>query len=133
MEKQPTKPPVRSSKTMASRRDVLKIAGFAVAAGATRSKAIDFTQDTSPPTGLTCEYLVDPLGVDTMHPRLSWMLGSAQRGARQTGYHILVAREAALLQPGKADVWDSGHIHSDQNVLADVPVKCAGLHRDNAQ
>ena len=117
MENQFTIPPTRSSKTMASRRDVLKIAGFAVAAGATRSKAIDFTQDTSPPTGLTCEYLVDPLGVDTMHPRLSWMLGSAQRGARQTGYHILVAREAALLQPGKADVWDSGRRASDQSVL----------------
>ncbi|MDA8375852.1 MAG: hypothetical protein M0Z50_02020, partial [Planctomycetia bacterium] len=112
-----TIPPVRTAKSMASRRDVLKIAGLAVAVEATRSRAANRIRKTVPPTGLTCEYLVDPLGVDTMHPRLSWMLGSAQRGERQTGYQILVAREAALLQPGKADIWDSGHCASNQSVL----------------
>ena len=46
------------------------------------------------PTDLRCEYLKDPLGIDTPHPRLSWILqpdNRAPRGQRQTAYEILVA------------------------------------------
>ena len=102
---------------MASRRDVLKTAAVAVAAGATRTQAANAKQALAPPTGLTCEHLVNPLTVDTAHPRLSWMIESSQKGARQTAYQILVAREVSLLRPGTADVWDSGRIASDQSVL----------------
>jgi len=35
------------------------------------------------PTCLRCEHLVDPLGIDTRQPRLSWQLESAARGQRQ--------------------------------------------------
>ncbi|MGC8552967.1 MAG: family 78 glycoside hydrolase catalytic domain [Phycisphaerae bacterium] len=107
----------KSSVTV-SRRDVIKTAAMAIVGGnAVRADARNTQHQNDAPTNLTCEYLVDPLGVDVRHPRLSWMLGSSQRGERQTGYQILVARDAALLQPGKADVWDSGYCKSDQNVL----------------
>ncbi len=108
---------VYSAEPGVSRRDVLKLAGFTVAAGATRSRGAGRIPDAVPPHGLTCEYLVNPLGVDTMHPRLSWMLGSAERGEHQTSYQILVAGTATLLEAGKADVWDSGRCTSDQSVL----------------
>ena len=32
------------------------------------------------PAGLKCEYRVDPLGIDALKPRLSWILGSRRRG-----------------------------------------------------
>ena len=37
---------------------------------------------------LRCEYLNDPMGVDTAQPRLSWTIQSQQRGQRQTAYEL---------------------------------------------
>jgi hypothetical protein len=68
-------------------------------------------------TQLRCEYGKDPLGVDVPHPRLSWILESNRRDARQTAYQVLVASSAAGLKTGKADLWDSGKVASDQSIL----------------
>ena len=43
------------------------------------------------PSGLRCEYLTDPVGIDVPQPRLSWVLEHAARGERQTAYQILVS------------------------------------------
>ena len=40
---------------------------------------------------LRCEYRVNPLGIDVVRPRLSWVLQSSQRGQKQTAYRLLVA------------------------------------------
>lgn len=64
---------------------------------------------------LRCERLVNPLGIDTTTPRLSWTLSSNVRGARQTAYQVLIATEPKLLRPSMADVWDSGVISSDRS------------------
>jgi len=43
------------------------------------------------PTGLRCEYRVDPLGVEAARPRLSWVLEPADpsaRGLRQTAFQL---------------------------------------------
>ncbi len=68
-------------------------------------------------TGLLCEHLVNPLGIDASAPRLSWQMESNRRGERQTAYQILVATSTDLLKPGAADLWDSGRVESDQSVL----------------
>ena len=39
-------------------------------------------------TGLCCEDLEDPLGIDVTQPRLSWRIESDQRGQRQTAYQV---------------------------------------------
>ena len=72
-------------------------------------------------TRLRCEQLVDPLGIDVTRPRLSWQLASAQRGAGQTAYEILVASSEAKLAQDSADLWNSGKVVSAQslNVLYD--------------
>ena len=62
------------------------------------------------PRHLRCEYLVDPLGLDETHPRLSWMVESIQRGQRQTAYQIMVAREESRLLEDHCDLWDSGKV-----------------------
>src|ERR1017187_3822826 len=66
--------------------------------------------------GLKCEYRVNPLGLDTPQPRLSWLLESSERGQGQTAYQVLVARSASLLSTGKADLWDSGKVTSGESV-----------------
>ncbi len=65
---------------------------------------------------LTCEYLDNPLGIDVVEPRLSWMLQSAERGERQTAYHVLVADSPARLAADQGNLWDSGKVASDQSV-----------------
>jgi alpha-L-rhamnosidase len=57
---------------------------------------------------LRCEYLHDPMGIDVLKPRLSWVLQSDVRGQCQIAYRILVASSAALLAKNKGDLWDSG-------------------------
>jgi alpha-L-rhamnosidase len=67
-------------------------------------------------TRLRCEYLPDPIGIDTTQPRLSWNIESDERGQVQTGYQILVASDESKLAEGKADLWDSGRVNSDQSL-----------------
>src|SRR6187549_1357032 len=65
------------------------------------------------PAHLRCEYLVDPLGVESPRPRLSWELTDHSRGAAQGAYRILVASSRSNLDADRGDVWDSGKVDSD--------------------
>ena len=68
---------------------------------------------------LRCEYLKEPLGIDVLQPRLSWVLRADKGAARdqaQTGYQIVVASNRNELDANQGDVWDSGHIASDQSI-----------------
>jgi alpha-L-rhamnosidase len=63
-----------------------------------------------------CEYLENPMGLDVVRPRLSWVLLSDQRGDQQTAYQILVASTAERLAANQADLWDSGKVKSDESI-----------------
>jgi len=63
---------------------------------------------------LRCEYLVDPLGIDERRPRLSWVLESDSRCAKQVARRIMVASSAQLLAEDRPDLWDSGRVEDDQ-------------------
>jgi alpha-L-rhamnosidase len=65
---------------------------------------------------LRCEYLVNPLGIDVVLPRLSWVLQSKERGQRQTAYRVLVASSPENLARDEGDLWDSGKIESDATI-----------------
>jgi alpha-L-rhamnosidase len=70
------------------------------------------------PQALRCEWLEEPQGIGTREPRLSWIVTApdADRGQRQTAYRILAATDAALAEPGKADLWDSGRVDSAETL-----------------
>lgn len=61
----------------------------------------------------TCGY-GDPPDVEACRPRFHWVLASDQRGQRQSACQVLVASRRELLQPGRADRWDSGRMESGQ-------------------
>ena len=69
-------------------------------------------------TGLRCEDLVAPLGVDLPQPALSWQYEdtSFTRGQKQSAYRILVASSAANLAANQGDLWDSGQVASEQSL-----------------
>ena len=58
---------------------------------------------------LRCEYLVNPLGIDILAPRLSWLIQAGRRGAAQTAYQI----KAEDIESGEL-LWDTGKVFSDQ-------------------
>jgi alpha-L-rhamnosidase len=66
-------------------------------------------------TDQRCESSVNPLGLDAITPRLSWILTSSERGQRQTAYQILVASDEDKLKNDQGDIWDSGKVTSDQS------------------
>ena len=66
---------------------------------------------------LRCEYLVDPQGIDVAKPRLSWVVGSQQRGEVQTAYQILVASTPNLLDRGVGDLWNSRKVDASDSAL----------------
>jgi alpha-L-rhamnosidase len=70
----------------------------------------------SKPIALKCDSLVEPLGIDTLEPRLSWQLQDKGWGAKQTAYEILVSKRPSASGALKADIWDSGRIASEQSV-----------------
>jgi alpha-L-rhamnosidase len=65
---------------------------------------------------LRCENLQNPLGIDALQPRFSWKIKSNGYNQKQTAYEILVATTERNLKPGRADLWDSGKINSDQSI-----------------
>jgi len=66
-------------------------------------------------TDLRCEYRVNPLGIDVMKPRLSWIMKSNQRGQMQSAYQVLVADSEEKLRRNQGGLWNSGKVESGQN------------------
>jgi len=68
------------------------------------------------PSNLKCEYLVDPLGIDILAPRLSWNLDSFSRNESQTAYQILVAQSFSELEENTGSLWDSGKVETSNTL-----------------
>ncbi|KAB0472187.1 glycoside hydrolase family 78 protein [Ralstonia insidiosa] len=66
---------------------------------------------------VTVEYASNPLGIDALRPRLSWILESGDKDQVQVAYQIRVASSIPLL--GSPDIWDSGKVRSNQSVLVE--------------
>ncbi|MBN1942743.1 MAG: family 78 glycoside hydrolase catalytic domain [Phycisphaerae bacterium] len=67
-------------------------------------------------TETTCEYLANPLGIDTPKPRFGWVLQSGRNGTMQRAYQVLVADSPEELTRERGDLWDTGKIESDESV-----------------
>ena len=62
-----------------------------------------------------CEYAVNPVGIDTLQPRLSWKLTDQTRNQIQTAYQIRVAETQEALEKGEGLLWDT-----DKTVSSDT-------------
>lgn len=65
---------------------------------------------------LRCESLTDPLGIDAVQPRLSWILQSQERGQRQSAFQVVVASSRELLDQDQGDRWDSSKVESGESI-----------------
>jgi alpha-L-rhamnosidase len=66
------------------------------------------------PTDLRCEYLTNPLGIDSRIPKFNWVVNDPDRGEKQNAYQIIVASSQANIDAGTGDKWDSGMVASSQ-------------------
>ncbi|MHA1370988.1 MAG: glycoside hydrolase family 78 protein, partial [Promethearchaeota archaeon] len=60
--------------------------------------------------------MVNPVGIDMLKPRLSWILEPGDqdtRGLKQVAYRIGVSSSIENLEKGIFDIWDSGRVESD--------------------
>ncbi|WP_420146401.1 family 78 glycoside hydrolase catalytic domain [Sphingobium sp.] len=64
---------------------------------------------------LRADYLVEPLGVERHHPRLSWRIESDGRNVMQQSYRI----RASADREGNSLIWDSGVVDGD--ACFDIP------------
>lgn len=64
---------------------------------------------------LSCEYKKDPVGVDALHPRLSWKISSTGFNVMQTAYSIRVATDRKF--SGSGMTWQTGKINSGESVF----------------
>ncbi|NII27098.1 family 78 glycoside hydrolase catalytic domain [Pseudoflavitalea sp. X16] len=67
------------------------------------------------PAALKCEHLVNPIGIDASHPRLSWRLADERTGARQTAYQLFLSTDSLDMQKGM--VWQSVKINGSASLV----------------
>ncbi|MET1054098.1 MAG: family 78 glycoside hydrolase catalytic domain [Pedobacter sp.] len=65
---------------------------------------------------LRCEQQLNPAGIETISPRLSWQLVSDRRSTLQTAYRILVADDPELLKANTGNIWDSKKLSSSASI-----------------
>ena len=83
----------------------------------------------NPPYDLKCEYLVNPIGIDIVNPRFSWILDHQERNQYQSAYQVIVSSEKSLLLSEVGNMWDSGKVISEKNY--NIPYKGKPLISDS--
>jgi alpha-L-rhamnosidase len=79
---------------------------------------ISYSLSDIKPVELKCEYLRNPLAIESLHPRLSWILEEndpKKQNLSQKAYQIVVASTKALLDANKGDLWDTNKVLSNKN------------------
>jgi alpha-L-rhamnosidase len=67
-------------------------------------------------SGLKCDYLITPIGIDAVHPRLTWLMDDQAQGAAQSAYQLFVGTDSAGVAGGKGSAWTTAKIASSNNL-----------------
>ncbi len=74
-------------------------------------------QSSSLPVSLKTDHLENPIGIDNPNPRLAWRIEDNREGARQSAYRVIVGTDSLKVVNGEGEVWDSGKINSDRQLV----------------
>ncbi|EGK01255.1 family 78 glycoside hydrolase catalytic domain [Dysgonomonas gadei] len=66
---------------------------------------------------LLCDYMEEPLSIESVTPLLKWQLSSDKRAKSQSAYRILVSSDISLLEKDQSDYWDSGKVQSSGSII----------------
>lgn len=91
----------------------MKMYLLAAMATLTLNSAYAQNNESCKPEKLSCEHLINPLGLDNPSPRLSWMLDDSRNGAKQTAYQLVVGTDSTSVVNGNGNAWDTKKVQSD--------------------
>ena len=66
---------------------------------------------------LKCEYMVNPLGIDTDLPRFTWQMKDTLQGAKQTAFQIVLGTDKKSVLKCEGSYWDTGKVLSDNTLV----------------
>lgn len=75
------------------------------------STCISTAQSPCQPVALSCEYLINPIGIDAVQPRLSWRLEDTRYAARQSSFEIIAGTDSAAVSRGSGNQWQTGRLN----------------------
>jgi len=64
------------------------------------------------PGNLRCEYLVNPIGIDSPNPRLTWFMVDERSEAAQSAYELIVGTDSSEVSSGVGNKWTTGKLTS---------------------
>ena len=67
---------------------------------------------------LQCDYLVNPIGLDSPSPRLHWQMNDSTAGAMQTAYQVIVGTDSVQVAGGTGNSWDTGKILGSEMLVS---------------
>ncbi len=68
------------------------------------------------PAALHCEYINNPLGIDTKQPRFTWNFAADERNKMQSAYELIVSDNEKDIGGEKGNMWSPGKIISGDNI-----------------
>ena len=77
---------------------------------------INCSQNPVSVSSLKCDGRINPLGIESMNPRFSWVINSNERDTRQSAYQILVADSPEKLTKDIGNIWDSKVVKSNRSI-----------------
>ena len=69
-------------------------------------------------TNLKCEYLINPIGIDSQIPRFTWQLLNEEIGSKQRAFEIIIGTDSLEISKGRGNMWESGRIDSGQPLIS---------------
>ncbi len=69
------------------------------------------------PKHLLCEYLSNPIGVDSENPRFRWQISDKREGATQNAYKIIVGTDLEEVLNGSGDMWNTGKVVDESTLV----------------
>ncbi len=67
--------------------------------------------------------MINPIGLDVLHPQLSWQLNSNKRDVMQITYETKVGNNAVDVRKEKNPIWQSGKVSSVNRYTCPMIVK----------
>ena len=74
-------------------------------------------QQNCTPINLACEYIENPLGIDAVHPRLTWQLKDTRSGARQSAYQVFVGTDSLEVSNAKGNTWQTQKLNEAKQLI----------------
>ncbi len=80
------------------------------------TSALLVAQNDLQPSSLLCEYINNPLGIDTKQPRFTWNFITSQRNKMQSAYELIVSDNEEDIKKNNGNMWSAEKIISNDNV-----------------